>query len=150
MLADASGDLAAVELSQQSGSIRMRSEETPFLTHTNQYQCPEMRSAELPSDVTYTPRAPEALRGKRVHASAERRCDRLRELMKGRSDLQFEELETIMSDHGTDDQPSGSTICMHSGYFSTTACIRMMPVERRMRISYSPACAAEFVELSLG
>jgi hypothetical protein len=53
----------------------------------------------------------------------------------------------IMSDHGPDGVPSADTVCMHGDYWHTTACIQLLPKSRTLRIAYSPACVARYVEI---
>ena len=54
-----------------------------------------------------------------------------------------------MSDHGHDDQPSAETICMHSDYWHTTACLQFFPKQRKMRVAYDTACRARYEEFQL-
>ena len=63
-------------------------------------------------------------RGHRVLESSERRNCRFAELLGGAGPLSVEDVATIMADHGKDGRPSDQTICMHSDYWSTTACIQ--------------------------
>jgi hypothetical protein len=54
-----------------------------------------------------------------------------------------------MGDHGANGIPSADTLCMHSDYWHTTACVQLLPAQRRMRIAYAPACAAQYAEFAL-
>lgn len=148
MLADADGRIASLEISKTESRARSPGDAHEFLCHTNRYRTASMRCVELAGAATYTDHAPRALRGRRVHQSADQRDARFAQRLTGKA-LSPDDLAALMSDHGPDDTPSADTICMHSDYWHTTACVQLFPASRRMRISYSTACAAEYTELEL-
>ncbi len=51
-----------------------------------------------------------------------------------------------MANHGPAESPSRLTLCMHSDYWYTTACIQLLPEARRIRVSYSTACQAQYTD----
>lgn len=149
MLADAAGQIASLELSSTRCAIRRPESGRNWLTHTNRFQCAEMADVELDSRAVYSQCAPTALRGLRVHQSADDRDQRFRQQLGDQQSLTAETVAQMMVDHGPQRQPSGGTICMHSNYWSTTACIQLFPQSRRMRVAYSSACQAEFVQFQV-
>jgi len=149
MLADADGQMASLELSTTRYAVRRPEGGRNWLTHTNRFQCAEMADVELDSRAVYSKHAPTALRGLRVHQSADDRDVRFRQQLGDRQCLAAATVAQVMLDHGPQGQPSLGTICMHSNYWSTTACIQLLPQSRRMRVAYSSACRAEFVQLQL-
>lgn len=149
MLADAEGQIASLELSSTRSAVRRPTGGRNWLTHTNRFQCAEMADVELDPRAVYSKRAPAALRGLRVHQSADDRDQRFRQRLGDRDCLTAEIVPQLMVDHGPQGQPSFGTICMHSDYWCTTACIQLFPQSRRMRVAYTSACRAEFVEFQL-
>jgi hypothetical protein len=149
MLADAGGDLASLELSSTRSQLRRPPPGEDCCFHTNRFQTAEMQGVQVPADAILDHRAPVALRGLRLHESADRRDDRLRQLLAGCKPLGLEDLATLMADHGADGQPSAFTLCVHSDYWNTTACAQWLPRSRRLRIAFDPACQARYQESGL-
>ena len=54
-----------------------------------------------------------------------------------------------MADHGPSGSPDDYTPCVHGSYWHTTACLQFVPHARRMRVAFSAACEAEYVDLEL-
>ncbi|MBM4036689.1 MAG: hypothetical protein FJ291_33570 [Planctomycetes bacterium] len=148
MLADAEGDLASVELSNTRSAVRHPAEGEDLLFHANQYSTPSMREVEAARDAVFTAKAPDALVGCRLHESSEKRAARLAELLPQMNRLGPDELARVMSDHGPAGAPDAATVCMHSDYWQTTACLQWLPRSRRLRASYGTACAAAFREFT--
>jgi hypothetical protein len=140
MLADATGDVAALELAGDRACVRRPEAGADVLFHSNAYCTPMLKEAEAPAETCYTDAAPAALRGRRVMESPERRDARLTELLQAPRRLDASDLAGIMADHGADGAPDDGTICMHSDYWSTTASLQWFPVERKVRVAYGPAC----------
>lgn len=150
MLADAGGDVASLELSARHWSLRRPGSSQQPLHHSNAYQTSEMRRYEPCRSTTYPSNAPEALRDQPIFQSAERRDARVKELLANTyQDVTDERIDIIMADHGRIDSPDSDTICMHGGYWSTLASVRLFPAERRLRVAYGPACDAVFVDFAL-
>lgn len=148
MLADAAGDVASLEISRTL-CIARRAGDSGVVSHANRYCSSAGCAVQIRTDAVHGPAAPAALRGRRVHASSEQRETRLRERTRSAALLGPDEIAAIMSDHGAEGVPSADTLCMHSDYWHTTACVQLLPAERRLRIAYAPACAAQYVEFSL-
>lgn len=149
MLGDAQGNIVSLELSNSQSALRPPPGGTDRLFHTNRFQIATMTPVEVDSSAIYSHRAPRALRQIRVHQSAEARADRIREHLGRLNQLDAEEIERLMSDHGPQDEPTADTICMHGDYWHTTACVRLFPSQRRMRVAYNSACCAEFADVQL-
>jgi hypothetical protein len=149
MLADATGDIISLELSNTRSSIRRPTGDSDFLFHTNSFFTPEMKSVEMPANARFTDLTPPSLRGRRVHESAEVRNARFAELLAGNEALSASCLTRIMSDHETAGGPGDTSICKHSDYWNTTATLQLFPKSRRMRVSFSSACCADYKEFSL-
>ena len=149
MLADATGDIASLELSNTRSQLRRPAPGEHLLFHTNEFISAEMRSVEVSHQAVFTHRAHPAMRGRRVLESAERRGRRLGELLRGFHALADDDLTAILGDHGPDDRPSETTVCVHGTFRSTAACLQLFPRSRRMRVDFSHACSARFEELAL-
>lgn len=150
MLADASGDIASLELSNGRTELRRPEPGIGALFHTNRFQTAAMREVELPRDAAFTQRAPKPLRGSVVHDSAEIRNARLGELLAGGEPIGPDELLAVMADHGPSDSPSSESICMHGEYWFTTATLQFFPRSRRVHVAFNTACRAQFTEFEVG
>lgn len=144
MLGDATGRIAALDVS--NSRVELREAEHDRMFHTNRYCCPAMREVELSPAAVHNERSPLALRGRRVHQSAELRDARLRQLLHGRDAFDVDAVQRVMGDHGASGSPSADTICMHGDYWHTTASLQLLPSRRALRASFSPACVAEYEE----
>jgi hypothetical protein len=60
-----------------------------------------------------------------------------------------DELAAIMADHGPAGVAGGASPCVHTRYFNTTAALQWFPARRAVRVSYSTACTAQYVEIAL-
>jgi hypothetical protein len=149
MLADAQGDLASLELSNTRASLRCPAEGEDVLFHSNQFRTPELVEVQVPRGSTFDHRAPSPLRGRRVLESSEVRDQRFSELLAAENAYSPDDLAALMSDHGLDGEGSHKTICMHSSYWNTTACVQLFPATRSMRVAYSSACEADYREFAL-
>jgi hypothetical protein len=149
MLADREGDMASVELANTQTEVRRAQGGEDFLFHTNKFKCERTVAVEVPADAVYNSRSPVALRGQRVLESPLKRDERLAELLGESGPLDLGALGALMADHGADGQPSGTTVCMHGEYWVTTTCVQCLPRSRALRVSYSTACQAKFVEFAL-
>jgi hypothetical protein len=149
MLADASGDIASLEISSTRCQVRRPADGEDLLFHTNAFSCPETREVQVPWEAVFTAHAPASLRGTRLHESAEVRDCRLAELLCPTEPLGPDELAAVMADHGPDGVPGDNTLCVHSDYWNTTASMQFFPRRRSMRIDFAAACQARFHELEL-
>lgn len=149
MLADTTGDIAALELSARHGQLRRPKPGDDCLSHSNAFQTPEMQKHELPRTAVYSDNAPEGLRNTPVFQSAERRDEQATRLLRANRGLSADDLANLMSDHGPEEYGSADTICMHGPYWSTLASVQLLPAERRLRVSYGPACCAEYQDFVL-
>tara|TARA_B110000495_G_C22991484_1_gene583902 strand:+ start:356 stop:1510 length:1155 start_codon:yes stop_codon:yes gene_type:complete len=142
MLADAAGAVASVEVSNTRVESRMPTDGLVF--HTNRLQCGSMADLEIASDAHYDHRSPRMLRGCRVHESADRRSDSIHEGVKGQLPLSLDDMHNVLSGHAHGE--SCDSVCMHGGYWSTTACTQVLPSERKFRVAFTNACQASFQE----
>ena len=149
MLCDAGGDVASLELSSTRSRLRRPDAGEDALFHTNAYSDPHMRAVQIAADAVYTDAAPLPLRGRPLHQSSSRRDRRFRELLAGDDAFDADALAALMADHGPDDTPGDDTPCVHGSYWNTTACLQFFPRSRRVRVSYSHACRAEYHEVRL-
>lgn len=149
MLADATGDIASLELSSTRSRLRRCERGEDVLFHTNAFFCPEMREVEISPKAVFTSRAPAAIAGIRVLESPERRDARLADLLGQAGRLGPDELAAILADHGPANQPDANTLCVHSPYWQTAACVQLFPRARRMRIAYDAACRAQYRDIAL-
>jgi predicted choloylglycine hydrolase len=143
-IADASGEVAALELSNTRAAARRPLDGEQLLHHTNCYSVAALRDVEVPRDAIYSQRSVRVLRGEPIHLSSEVRDSRLRELLSGRpGPLGPEDLWEILSDHGGAAEGNDLTLCRHGPYWSTIATIQLAPRERLLRIALGPTCRAE-------
>ena len=149
MLADAGGEIGSLELSSGRCRLRRPAEGEDLLFHSNAFADPHLREVQIADDAVYTDAAPTALRGRPLHQSSGRRDARFRELLAGDEAFDADGLNAVMADHGPDGVPAVDTICVHGPYWNTTACLQFFPRERRLRASYSSACAAAFRDAAL-
>ena len=149
MMADPSGDLLCLELSNTRAAVRRPKEGEDMLVFTNVCHCAETREVQVPDSAVFSERVPRALRGRPVLQWHSDRACRLESLMQGRGGLGPDELAAIMADHGPSGTPDGSSPCVHTEYWCTTAALQWFPARRSVRVSYGTACSARYVELAL-
>jgi hypothetical protein len=149
LLADAGGVLGSLELSNTRAQFRRPVPGVGLVHHTNCFQNPDTLACEIPSDSVYGMRAPETLRGKSVLEPHARRHRRIQDLLESRARLGLDELTTVMADHGPTGTPGGDTPCVHTDYWQTTACLQILPAQRRIRVSWTRACQTRFQEAAL-
>jgi predicted choloylglycine hydrolase len=149
MMADGTGDIASLEISSTRCELRRPAAGQDYCLHTNRFQTAAMRSVEAPEDAVLDSHAPVAMRGKRLHESAERRAQRLEELMQKGGAFGLDKLNRVMADHGSEGKPSAYTPCVHSNYWNTTTCVQLLPRSRTLRIAFTRPCEARFHEFTL-
>jgi hypothetical protein len=149
LLADASGDIATLELSSTRSHLRRPAAGEDALCHTNALSAGPLREVEIPGDAVYTCRAPTPLRGRRVRRASELRGQRFEQLLHETDVLTADDLAALMADHGPDGTPADCTPCVHGAYWNTTACLQFFPHSRRMRVSFSSACRASYQEVEV-
>lgn len=149
MLADATGDIASLELSSTQSAVRRPAAGEDAIYHTNCFSTDAMLAIQVPWDAVYTDRAPKPLRGRRLHLSSERRNERFEAHLAGDAVLGPDELARIMADHGPTGVPDDFTPCVHGTYWHTTACLQLTPASRGLRIAYANACQAKYETFQL-
>ena len=142
LLADALDDLATVELSSNFSGVRYSRE--GLLINTNHYKCRDMVSYDIPRNAYYTSKNVRSLRGIRVHESSELRYARAEQLLDNLETVTMKDLLAVFCDHGESGRGDDNTICRHGPYFSTTASIIMLPVSRRLLVTYGHPCNSVF------
>jgi len=133
MLADASGDLAAVELSNTRSGVRRPAAGNDWLLFTNVCHCPETGAVQVSESAAFSDKMPLPLRGKLVLAWHAHRARRLKNSSGGRVASARMKLAAIMADHGPSGIPDGTSPCVHTDYWRTTASLQWMPASRRVR-----------------
>lgn len=149
MLADATGDIASLELSSTQSAVRRPAPGADALYHTNCFATDAMLAIQIPWDAVYTERAPTPLRGRRLHLSSERRNERFEANLADGAMLGPAELARIMADHGPSGVPDDFTPCVHGTYWHTTACLQLLPATRTLRVAYANACQARYETFQL-
>jgi predicted choloylglycine hydrolase len=144
LVADASGDMATVELSSNFSGARDPG--NGILINTNHYKCREMVSYDIPRNAYYTSKNVRALRGIRLHESSELRYARAEQLLLDMEMVTMKDLLGVFCDHGESGRGDDNTICRHSPYFSTTCSIIMMPRSRRLLVTYGHPCDSVFTD----
>ena len=149
LLADAAGDIGSLELSNGRARLVTPQPGQHTTVQTNQFESAAMREVQVSDRAVYSAAAPKALRGERVLQSPEQRS---KALVQGLADARVHDrasLLELMSSHGGADSGTADTVCMHSAYWNTSASLQLFPRERLLRVSYSTACRADFVDFQL-
>ncbi|MCI0685118.1 MAG: C45 family peptidase [Gemmataceae bacterium] len=149
MLADATGDIASLELSSTGSAVRRPAAGEDAIYHTNCFSTDAMLAIQIPWDAVYTDRAPKPLRGRRLHLSSERRNERFDANLAGDAALGPDDLARIMADHGPTGVADDFTPCVHGTYWHTTACLQLLPAMRSLRVAYATACQARYETFQL-
>ena len=149
MFANRHGDIASLEITNTRHAVRRPESGDDFLFHANKFQCDSTMAVEVPVEAIYNATAPKPLRGHRVLNSSLQRMKRFEELLPGSGRLSLEQLAKLMADHGKDGHSSDGSICMHSDYWTTTACLQYLPNTGTIRASFDSACQARYVDCSL-
>lgn len=140
-LADAAGDIAAVELT--STRTAGRRPEHGCIVNTNHYQHEHTRPMEtgFGEHARFWQR-----RGWRwIGPSSRARLDRARELLRGRSQWGIEDMIALMADHGASGVGSDMTICRHPPPYETTLAAVLLPARRAILLAPGQACCCTFV-----
>ena len=138
MLADATGDLLSLELSNTRHAIRRPLNGDDALFHTNLFRTPEMREVEVSPEAIFGQNAPTAIRGLRVLESAEVRWNRFEQLLEADQKFGPDELADLMSDHGA----AAPTIVR-----SACTAITGIPLRACSSFRSSERCAFVFLRL---
>lgn len=149
MLADASGDLASVELSNTRAAVRRPAAGEDWLLFTNVCCCPDTSAVQVSPAAVYSGKVPAALHGESVLQPHAERTRRFEELLREQASLGPDELAAVMADHGVSGVPDGTSPCVHTPYFNTTASFQWFPASRRLRVSFTRACTAQYVDIAL-
>jgi hypothetical protein len=149
MLADASGEILSLELSNTRAAIRRPAAGEDWLVFTNVCRCAETKALQVPEAQVFSSRVPGPLRGQPVLDWHARRESRIEALVRSKGLLGGDELAAIMADHGPANAPDGTTPCVHTDYWRTTAALQWFPAQRRLRVAFSTACKAKYVEIAL-
>ncbi len=144
LVADASGDMATVELSSNFSGVREPVD--GLLVNANHYLCRDMTSYDIPRNAYYTNKNVRALRGVRVHESSELRQERAELLLGALDTVSMRELLDVFCDHGESGRGDDNTICRHGPYFTTTCSLIMLPAKRRMLVTYGHPCESVFTD----
>ena len=150
MLADATGDIASLELSNTRAELRRPAAGEDVIFHSNAFCTAPMREVQVPDDAVFTALVPTPLRNKCVLESSRARNARFTELLARYAQFTAADLAAVMSDHGPDGQPSHLSPCVHSDYWFTTATMQFFPASRRLRVDYASACQAKYQEFVVG
>ncbi len=144
LVADASGEMATLELSSNFSGVRRPGD--GILINTNHYKCREMAAYDIPRNAYYTSKNVRALRGIRVHESSELRYARAEQLLSGLEVVTMKDLLGVFCDHGESGRGDDNTICRHGSYFSTTCSVIMLPRSKRLLVTYGHPCDSVFTD----
>jgi hypothetical protein len=149
MLADGNGGLASLELSNSKSAVRRPAPGEDWLAFTNVCRCPETCAMQVPETAVFSGNVPRPLKGEPVLQWHINRAQRIEDLVRVHETLDLNDISAIMSDHGPNDVPDGSSPCVHADYWQTTASLQWFPAKRSVRAWYGSACSAKYVELVL-
>ncbi len=149
MIADASAELLCLELSNTRSAVRRPAPGEDRLIFTNVCHCAETCAVQVPKNEVFSHRVPRALRGRPVLQWHTDRACRLEALLEKARSLGPDDLAAIMADHGSSGTPDGTSPCVHTDYWRTTAALQWFPSRRAVRVAFSTACTAKYVELAL-
>ncbi len=149
MLADASGDIASLEISATRHCLRRPAAGEDVLFHTNAFAGDETRAVQLAKEAVFTELAPTPLRGRRLHESSEKRDARFLQLLAAKEVFDADALAAVMADHGPDNKAGEYTPCVHSDYWNTTASLQFFPRSKKLRVAFDAACRARYEDITL-
>ena len=135
-LADAKGNLETVELSCRH--LKVREPEGNVVVSTNHYQTAEMKSVEIPYEKA------QKVQGYRTSPI---RLERAKELLRNKGNVGEELIKSVLRDHGSENSPSDSTVCMHSEMSGTTRSMIMYPNTRLIKVLFGHPCENEYQEI---
>ncbi|MBN1342811.1 MAG: hypothetical protein JXQ73_09045 [Phycisphaerae bacterium] len=144
-LADADGDVVAVEISPTSWAVRRAQE--GCVINTNHYQAQETTLMDTAfGDHAHWWQG----RGWRwIGPSSLARLDRARRLLNERGAWSLDDLISLMADHGEDGAGSDMTICRHPPPYETTISAILLPKRHAMLIAPGQPCCQRFVSRPL-
>ena len=145
-IADAEGDVRAVELTPRRSSMRRPSR--GLIINTNHYHTEELRRYEIPRNAIWDGDVLEVPVGQRVFESSERRLMRGEELLEEVERIDEEGIKGILRDHGADGEPSNNTICRHGETSSSLRSMIFYPRQRKMKLLYGQPCQNEYEEFN--
>ncbi len=145
-LADADGDIAAVELTAIRTAVRCA--ENGCVINTNHYQTDATRPMETGFGAYARPWQRRGWYW--IGLSSATRLDRARHLVQARQQWDIDGLITVMADHGPEGVGSDMTICRHAPPYETTFAAILLPTRRAMLIAPGQACCQSFVTRPLG
>ncbi len=135
-LADAKGNLETVELSCRH--LKVREPKGDVVVSTNHYQTAEMKSVEIPSEKA------QKVQGYRTSPI---RLERAKELLRNNRNVGEELIKMVLRDHGSENNPSDSTVCMHSKKSGTTRSMIIYPNRRLIKVLFGHPCENEYQEI---
>ncbi len=142
-LADRNNHAASVEITPEHMAVRKP--ENGIIVNTNFFLSPEMQKYDLPRETKYSDKAPEGIRGRRIHETNELRYGRAIELIKNKPKLNLQDMLAILKDHNNT-AGSEDTICRHGGFFKTQVSAAFCPARRKVYVSFGYPCSSEFIE----
>jgi predicted choloylglycine hydrolase len=123
MVADKTGDLVVLETSPSKIEVRREGSdgEKSYLICTNHYVSHQMKELEIPRSAVYDESASKAWQGKKVYESSILRYKDAEDNLKNAPDkISLEFLnKRIQCSHGSENIPSGNTVCNHGIETST-------------------------------
>ena len=128
-LADAAGKILVVELSRQH--MKVREPEGDIVINTNHYQTSEMKSIE---------KVP-------VYPSSPPRFERAIELLTDKRNIDEKLIKTVLRDHGSENIPSSTTLCVHGDGYGTLRSMIMYPNRRLLKLLFGHPCENEYQEI---
>ena len=128
-LADPTNDIRTVELSSQH--MQLFESQSEIVINTNHYQSAEMKLVEK------TP----------VYPNSPPRFERAKKLLENKTNIDESMIKAVLRDHGTDNIPSDTTICMHSEMFGTWRSMIMYPKKRAILLLFGHPCENEYQEI---
>lgn len=141
--ADASGEMAALELSQGRFGVR-RPKDNISLT-LNAYQLPELKEIEVPQDAVFQPgKYPAFFNGLAIHQHNWERRRRFERLLASFGKLGPEDVRKLLSDHGGQKGGGLGTICRHHPTSNTIATAVLHPRQGLLEVARGFACEARY------
>lgn len=129
-LIDPADDIKTVEVSSRHAAVRDLAGN--YVVNTNHYRTKEMQ------EITKTP-----------YESSTVRLSRAEDMISRKKRLDEKAIETILSDHGTQEPPLPMlTICMHGPRFCTTRSEIFYPKTKTAKILYGHPCENKYEELA--
>ncbi|MFX0022954.1 MAG: C45 family autoproteolytic acyltransferase/hydrolase [Candidatus Hermodarchaeota archaeon] len=142
-LIDISGDICVIETTSTRYAIRRP--ENGILAHTNHYQTPELKDANLPEYVRFKM---DDMDINPIESPIRRYQREIELLRKYNGQSNMETFKKILSDHDNR-EPDDFTVCTHGSAAGTLGSIIVLPTKKEFWVTDNHPCKSEYEKFTL-